>query len=142
MVAWLEAQGWKIGAGVATLVALILGWQLIVADARNDQLARAVDTLQQSIDAPVTGWAARLAQAQTNVATLQTSLDGQTAAVNAAAAESARRQTEAEAAVQAAQAAIAAARRRADDILALKLTGADTCTRLLEVDAAFLEMLK
>ncbi|MGN6819308.1 MAG: hypothetical protein ACTHJR_11630 [Sphingomonas sp.] len=71
---FLSGQLWKIATGAAGVIALVLGFMLISTTIENHQLSNRNKDLMTQIEDPNTGYVAKLAQAHTNVATLQNQL--------------------------------------------------------------------
>ena len=61
---------WKLATGAAGVLSVVLSGMLIVASLENRQIAKHRDELITAIQDPHTGYAARLAQSNTNIATL------------------------------------------------------------------------
>lgn len=141
MIAWLEARVWQIGTAVATVTAFGLAVALSTTTARLHDAQTAAAALTASIDAPVTGWAARLTTCQNNTATLDAGIAAQNGQIDALKVDGAKRLAEADKAVSAAQRD--AAKSEAKIAALMKpLVGADTCLRVIEADERLLETLK
>lgn len=138
---WIEARVWQLGTIGASAAAVGLGVALLVSGARLKDAQAARDHLQIAIDQPVTGWAARLTTCQNNTATLQASITGQNAQIDALKAEGVRRTAAAAAALADAQKETVKARANAAEIMK-PLVGVDTCQRVNEADERLLEALK
>lgn len=96
--------------------------------ALNDQIA----TIEHSINDPVTGWSARLAQCHTNAATLGAQVDSQNIQVEAWKEAAAHASATASARAAAARAASREAAKNATAILNMK-PGADHCASALDL---------
>ena len=137
----IRAAGWQIGAVTAGLAAVGLAVAVLAGHAQLKAARADRDQARAAIEAPVTGWAARLAQCQLNAGALQRAIDGQNAAIKANGEESARRLQAAAEAVD--QAQRGAARAEAKVAALMKpLAGFDTCARVIEADQRLLESLK
>ena len=67
-------QMWKFMTGGAAILSLGLSIALVVAHIQNKSLERQIETSRLRIEDPRTGLVALLAQAETNVATLHTTI--------------------------------------------------------------------
>jgi hypothetical protein len=141
MIAWLEARAWQVGTIGAAAVALGLAVALSISTARLHDAQTARDALQASIDAPGTGWAARLTTCTNNTATLKAGIEAQNGQIEGLRAEGAKRLAEADKAVTAAQRDAAKAQAKIAALMK-PLVGADTCLRVIEADERLLETLK
>lgn len=141
MIAWLEARVWQIGTTVATVTAFGLAVALSTTTARLHDAQTAAAALTASIDAPVTGWAARLTTCQNNTATLDAAIQSQNAAIKRNGEEAAARLAMASAALSAAQRDAAKSEVKIAALMK-PLVGADTCLRVIEADERLLESLK
>lgn len=130
----------KVGIGVLIALAVFAAlawWGKSSYDHGHDAGAAKV---QAAIDAPVTGWSARLAQCTANVAVKDAAIDGQNAQIMATAKISADALAKATADLQAARTAnVKDAAKLAS--LMKPLTGVDTCARVLEADKRLLGTL-
>jgi chromosome segregation ATPase len=138
---WLEARAWQIGAIAAGAAALGMAVSLSIANARLHDAQATRDALQASIDAPVTGWAARLTTAQNNAATLEATIKSRNDQIDAMGKDSKRRLDEAAAALAAADKRAASDQARIDKLMK-PLVGVGTCQRVIEADQRLLESLK
>lgn len=137
----IRAAGWQIGAIAAGVAAVGLTASVLWGQAQLKAARAERDQVRAAIEAPGTGWAARLAQSQLNNVTLQRAIDGQNAAIKANSEESARRLQAATEAVD--QAKRDTARSKAKVAALMKpLSGFDTCARVIEADQRLLESLK
>lgn len=141
MIAWLEARVWQLGTIGATAMAFALAVSLSIATARLHDAQTAAAALTASIDAPVTGWAARLTTCQNNTASLESAIAERNARIDALAADSARRLAEATKAVTAAQRQASQAEAKVQTIMK-PLVGADQCLRFIEADERLMGSLK
>jgi hypothetical protein len=140
-VIWVQAQAWKLGTGAALATAVTLAVALGVCSVQKGRAETARDALAASIDAPLTGWAARLSQCSANVDVLDDAIDGQNRVIEEAGKASTARLAEA-------AKSVAAARRdqvQSDAKIAVlmkPLVGADTCLRVIEADERLMRSLK
>lgn len=128
----------RIGAAMAVLLGLLAMAQCTAKGAALKQ----VDRLTAQITEPKTGYAARLAQANTNYSTCRTALSKQTDEVDRVSREGRQRVAQAETALKAARSDVEALERRAAAMLAYQPRGADTCARMEDVRRRYLETLK
>lgn len=140
LVIWVQAQAWKLGALGGLAVALSLAVALGVCTVQKNRAVTARDALAASIDAPVTGWAARLRQSEANVGVLDKAIAGQNDAIKANAKASAERLAEAEKGLAVARRDQAKAAAKIEALMK-PLVGADTCTRVVEADERLLRSL-
>jgi hypothetical protein len=140
--AWAAATspaGAIISGALALILAVIAGAEAVqVHDARAEAVG-----LHSAIEAPATGWAARLAACSTNATNLQGQLQDQSAAIKTNAAAQAAKL--AEAAKIAAQAEQGRARAEAlvQQLSAYRTpAGSDACADLEAADAAVLRSLQ
>lgn len=141
MIAWLEARVWQFGTIVASVMAFGLAIALSISGARLHDAQTSRDALQASIDAPVTGWAARLTTAQNNAATLEDEIKDRNATIDAMGKDSARRLATASAALAEADKRAASDQARIAKLMK-PLVGVDTCQRVIEADERLLESLR
>lgn len=97
--------------------------------------------VQKTIDAPATGWSARLDQCQANTATAKGALEDQNASLRRQAAEDAARLAAATKDLASAQRETKATSARIAQLMK-PLAGPDQCARAIEVDKRLLEQLK
>jgi len=138
----LTAAPWKlatIGAGVAVLG---LTGTLVVMKAQNTQLTKVNAQLDQRINDPSAGFVARLAQANTNVATLQVQLAQQNEAYQKKALSDSERLRDTQAKLAAALADRAKIEKQVAAFLAIKPRGENLEERVIDVDSRLVEMLK
>lgn len=135
---FLLGKAWNIGAIIALAASIYLGIQLMQANGtikdRNATITR--------LESRNTQLERDLAQARTNVTTVQTALNQANASLRNLSERSQAKLGEAQRAVNAAKAKSAEADRRAQNMLQFKPQGADQCARMLDVDRKFLESLK
>jgi len=79
---------WKVATGGAALIGIVLSALLLASYFENRSLMVQTTKLQTSINDPMTGYVARLAQATTNVATLKHEIEVQNKAYDQLSAES------------------------------------------------------
>lgn len=141
LIAWIQAQAWKLAFGAATVGLLVTG--VLLLDAKGDvkRAEAATAVLSDEIHRPGTGWSARLNQCQTNNANLQGQLEAQNQSIRLANAKSDARMAEATAALAEARKMEQSSQNRIATIMQ-KLVAADTCSRVFELDQRFLETLK
>jgi hypothetical protein len=77
----LSGQLWKFATGGAAIIAVGLGIGLTYAHIENRVLRHRVEVVEASITDPKTGYVARLAQSETNVATVTEGLKAQNTAL-------------------------------------------------------------
>lgn len=137
MIGWLEAQAWKLTTAAAGVTALGLGVSLLFAQNqhRKDEKRIAaqvltIDTLGDSLD-----------QCRVNVSSLEGAVAQRNVEIDRQAAESKKRLETAQSTLKSAQAATLAAERRIG-VLMRPLVGADSCSRMTEMDDRILEDLK
>jgi len=135
MISWLT---WKIGGIAALAGCAVLGLLLLGAKIENRSLT---NTVEQR-DKQIVVLNRDLAQAQTNVATLQGGVDQQNRAIETVSKLGIERTAAAEQKVGAAKAETARARQKAEDVLRYKPKGDDAGARMLDVDRKFVEGLK
>ena len=133
---------WKIGTGLAAVVALILGFFLVTASIENHNLTKERDKLSKSITDPNTGYIARLTQSRTNVVTLEAAVKAQNESYKkqseAASAEMARLKKE----LAAAQAQTREYERRLNAFMATKPQGDTLEKRVTDIDNRILKDLR
>jgi hypothetical protein len=137
IAAWLAAQAWKIGTGVASAAALGLSVALMISQAQHGADVRKIASHEETIR----GLGAMLTQCRENTTMLEGAIRTQNTAIATQAAEGAKRLAAAEQGLATAQAATLAAERRIG-VLMRPLVGADTCQRMIEMDERVLEDLK
>jgi hypothetical protein len=121
-----------IASGVSLLLAILL-LSTCTAKAANDKvLNHRITELTHEIDAPNTGWRARLTICQANEANLQAGIATQNASIAALKQQADAASARATAAVKAAQARSADARRDAAAIMAKRPSG-DLCASALNL---------
>lgn len=140
MIAWLEARVWQIGTIGATAMAFGLAIALSISTARLHDARADADALTAAIEAPVTGWAARLTTCQNNGLVLQAGIESQNAAIKRNGEESAKRLADAEKALSAAQRQAGLAEAKVKAIMK-PLVGSDQCVRFIEADERLMESL-
>jgi outer membrane murein-binding lipoprotein Lpp len=116
MIAWITG---KIAGPVFGGIAALLAVALIVMWARISDRDKTISDLHTAIDAPDTGWAARLGQCQGNVRTLSAGLDRMAMDMKALGAATAAATAAATRAATAAAAQSRSAQQEAARILAL-----------------------
>lgn len=140
--AWTAATS-PIGATITGALALILA---VIAGAEAVQLhdARAsAERLRSAIEAPTTGWAARLAACSTNADALRGQLTDQTAKVNQQAAIQTAKLAEAARLAADAEQGRARAEELVRQLTAYRTpAGTDACADLQAADAAVLRSLQ
>ncbi len=141
MIAWLEARAWQLGTIAACAVAIALGSALVAEKIDHARTEHARAGLYDQVYTPGTGYLARNTQLTTNLATCSGSLDRQSDAIDRLAADSKAALVESEKSLITARAATAAAERRIG-VLLRPLAAADSCARVIEMDARLLESLK
>lgn len=130
----------KVGIGVLIALAVLAAIAWWGKSNYDNGYAAGAAKVQAAIDAPVTGWSARLQQCTDNVAVKDQAIAGQNAAISKASAASAaalKVATDKLAAVQA-QAAKSDAKVAS---LMKPLTGATVCDRVQDSDKRFLGIL-
>lgn len=122
----------KLAGPIATFIAVILGTMLVLSSCENGKLER-------SIEAPKTGWRAKLKTSEDNLSTcrgnvnaLNASIDSQNHAVDALASESAARTREAERRASQARQDRITASSEATRILTAR-PGSDSCVSALDL---------
>lgn len=141
MIAFLTGRLWQVGAIGAGVLAAGLAISLALTSANLHRVEKERDDVRASIEAPVTGWAARLTTAQDNASRLKAAVDDQNARIDALGRDSAARIAEAEKGLAAAQRGQAAAEAKVAKIMK-PLVGADTCLRVIEADERLMESLR
>lgn len=121
------------GAALVVIATFATLWQLS---------ERRADRLYDQIHAEDTGYAARLTTCRSNVNGLESSLKTQNEAVEALETESERRMAEIREEIEAADSRASQARQQAEALRNRPIQGVTVCERLLDVDAAFLEILQ
>lgn len=120
IIAWLTGRiAGPVMAGLAVVLALALAGLWLTYSSRISDREKTISELRLSIEAPGTGWAARLGQCQGNVATLSAGFDRMAADIKRLGEETAASTAAAAKAAQAAAAESRNARQRADRVLAL-----------------------
>ncbi len=124
--------------GVLLVVVTLLSWMH-----RHDAAQRAIGaaSVQRLIDAPVTGWAARLEACRASGEALQAGLDAQSKANATQSAHDAAALAQATTSLHSAQAATVQAQRSVGRIMA-PLPVAPTCARVDEVDKRLMEAVR
>ena len=124
-----------VALGALLLVIAVLSWIH-----RHDMRQQAIGAarVQATIDAPVTGWAARLATCKGNAAALQAGLDAQSKAAAQMSEADTAALASATVALHTAQAATVRAQGKVGRVLA-PLPAGDACDRLNAVDARLME---
>jgi septal ring factor EnvC (AmiA/AmiB activator) len=135
---WLLGKLWPIGAIAALAASIYLGIALMgvkhdLKTCGNDKVALQSQNTQLTRD---------LAQARTNVSTLQNALNQQNAQLRNLSAQSQAQIAALSKQVDAANARGAVAEKRARATLSYKPQGKDSCERLIDVDRRFTESLK
>ncbi len=134
---WLEAQAWKLTTAAGCALAIGLSVALVIAQAEHRKDEKTIVAQAVSIDS----LGDRLDQCRANTSTLESTIKTRNATIDAQAAESKKRLEAAESSLKQAQAATLAAERRIG-VLLRPLAGADSCSRVFEMDARILEDLK
>lgn len=142
--AWLLVKAFltsKVGLALiaiaAAIGALLLFGHMRYAAGVTDGKAQ----VQASIDAPLTGWSARLAQSEANYAKLKLTADGQTAELRAKSAADAATLASATKDLTAAQATTATYAAKIATLMK-PLVGIDTCARVMDADQRLLGTLQ
>lgn len=138
----LKAKIWQIATGASLLISAGLGVALLMEKIETRHLTKSRDRLEQLIHDPKTGYIAQLAQARTNYATIEGDLTDANRRIQDISDAGATNLAAAEAGLKTARIETAHANERAAAILNLKVKGSDQCERLIEIDRAFVEMLK
>jgi hypothetical protein len=133
---------WKAGAVAGVAAAVGLGVTALVERIELGHVRHDRDALSAQIEKPVTGWRARLAQSEANVATVSAALDDQSARLQALSAADAARLKALAGEVETANRRAATAEARSHQIFNAPLNGATTCDRVSDVDRRLLESLK
>lgn len=141
MIALISGRLWQLAAAAAGGLALVCLGLWLAGQSERHSLRAERDRLRTSIEAPLTGWSARLDQCRANVKTLDETLQVQNAAVDANARDAAGRIAAAEARLRRAEADHARTRRRMAD-LDQPLRDATPCGRMTEADQRFQELLR
>jgi len=131
----LTGNLWKLATGGAAIVGLVLSALLMTSYFENRDLMCQRTALQTSINDPQTGYVARLAQANTNVATLKHEIEIQNTAYDKLSAESKALLASKQAELAKAQAATRAMQLRLNGFLATKPQGATLEDRVRDIDA-------
>jgi len=132
---FLTGNLWKLATGGAAIVGLVLSALLMSSYFENRDLMKQRTALQTSINDPVTGYVARLAQANTNVATLKHEVEVQNDAYDRLSAESKALLASKQAELAKAQAQTKAMQLRLNGFLATKPQGATLEDRVRDIDA-------
>jgi hypothetical protein len=145
MTVLAAAWGWltsPVGKAAALFIAcmLLLLAAYAWAEGRGETIGAA--RVQATIDHPLTGWRARLAVCEDARDGYATALDHQSAGVQALRDQAAADTARAERAAADARAVAESWRQQSVWIAAHPPQGADTCARLLDVDATVMESLK
>jgi Skp family chaperone for outer membrane proteins len=133
IAAWALSNLFKILGVVGAIASLVLGFQLLLARIEVGRLNHDNAALHDRIENPKTGYVAELAQCRTNKATLQGALDDQTAEVRKLSDEGVKRL---DAATRKLSDALKAAGKHdaiAQDTLTRQPQGADSCSRMLDI---------
>lgn len=138
----LTMIGWKGGTIAASFAMVVLGGFLVMAQLENRHLSKVNANLDALINDPKVGYVAKLAQAETNTATLKLGLERQRDSWKAEATKNARLLAETTARLAAAQDETRRAERQVGALLATKPRGATLEARVLDVDQRLLETLK
>lgn len=141
MLDFFRGQAWKAGAIGAGLLSLIMTGLLIASYIENRAIAHQRDQLRASIMDPHTGYVARLAQARTNVATLQAALDDQNRKIDQMKQESDQKLAEAKLELARLTNERDSAQRRWKAMLDLRPQGSTLEERILDVDARIMKEL-
>jgi glycosyltransferase A (GT-A) superfamily protein (DUF2064 family) len=140
---FLTGSLWKVATAGIGIVSLVLVSLLMSSYFENRDLLSQRTALMQTINDPVTGYVAKLAQARTNVATLTKSLDHQKKSFQALEATSNTKLKASEAQLAAAQAKTKSMEVRLNSFLATKPQGATPGARIRDIDERGLkEMVK
>lgn len=133
---------WKIGAGSATVLALVLGFFLITTTMESHRIAGERDKLTASINDPNTGYIARLTQERTNVITLKSAIETQNSAYQKQSDSDKAKLAALTKQLAAAQARTADAEKRLKVFMATKPQGATLTDRVTDVDNRILKDLQ
>lgn len=134
---WLEAQAWKLTTAAGCALAIGLSVALVIAQAEHRKDVKTIVAQALSIDTI----GDNLDQCRANGATLESTIKARNAEIDRQATESKKRLEAAESGLKQAQAATLAAERRIG-VLMRPLAGADSCSRMIEMDDRILEDLK
>lgn len=133
---------WKAGAVAGGVAAVALGGALIVKSFEMASVDKQRATLQMAIDDPKTGYVARIAQSETNVAGLQVAVASRDKAITDLSAADAARLAAMTKAVAAAQALSFGDARKLAIYSATPPAGADQCAQVLDIDGRVRDLLK
>lgn len=142
MIEALVSAPWKLATVGTGIVTLALAGTLAVVKLENHQITKLNEKLDARINDPSTGYAARLAQANTNVETLKVQLAEQNDAFQKKSDADTAKLRDTEAKLTAALAARDKIQRQVDAFLAIKPRGNTLEERVLDVDGRLLEILK
>jgi hypothetical protein len=125
---------WKIATGAAGVVSLVLISLLMTTYFENRDLLNQRTVLMKSINDPLTGYVAQLAQAHTNEETLKTTVTRQTVAYNQLSRDSQAKLAAAEAALKVQQGVTRQMEVKLHDFMATKPKGATLEDRVRDID--------
>lgn len=133
---------WKLGAGAALVVALIISAVTIKLTIENRQLGRQSADLSKQINDPETGYIARLRTSENNVILLKGAIVRQNAAYAKLSKESTAELNRLRAELAKAEREAADLRKRAAALMSRPIKGNTLEERVLDVDNKVLEDLK
>lgn len=142
MVDAVTGLRWKIAAGAAALVIAAAGIWLLSLQIENRHLGKLNTNLEARINAPGIGYAAKLAQAETNAATLSGTIDTVNAKLRQQEADAAKTVGELTVQIATINRANATLRANSAHIITGKPEGVTLEARVKDVDARVLETLK
>jgi len=131
---FLTGRLWKVATAGAAVIAAVLMVMLGVSYMQNRDLTAQRQALSSAINDPVTGYVAQLAQARTNVKTLEVRVAQQNEAIDKLSAESAARLATSRRELAAAQAQTRTMERKLAGFLATKPQGATLEARVRDID--------
>jgi hypothetical protein len=134
MMSFFTGNLWKFATGGAALVAIVLSALLMSSYFENRDLVSQRDSLSKSISDPKTGYVAQLAQARTNVATLEVAVERQSAAYDELSKASTARLAATRAELAKAQAATKVMERKLAGFMATGPKGATLSERIQDID--------
>jgi len=124
-----------VGAGLLFLASLALLAMLITAKGETRYQTKRADKFETAINAPGTGYIARLATCQGNLAQVRSEMDAQSSAVEALRLERDEAVSKGQKALKAAQRETEGARRAIARVRAMKPKSSDYCTQAQELEA-------
>lgn len=141
-LASLAGLKWKLISGGAAAMLVVASLFLLKAQMDNRHLVKQVAQLDARINAPTVGYVAKLAQANTNVATLEGAVDRQNTALRTQAAASAKSLGVLSAQVANIQRENLTLKAQAARMLATKPQGSTITERITDIDQRVLETLQ